>query len=343
MTRVRNARPARPFDSPEWQDRRDVASRRDGSSGDYEGRRRGVRVPEWEEPGMHTLTTSRSGAVAFSFTMFLVPMAAVLALSWPQMSFWSIILAAAAGALVASTVHIAFEWEKAVVMRLGKFSRLAGPGVYLTIPIIESRAAVVDQRIRTISFEAEETLSSDLVPVDVDTVLFWVVWDAERACKEVQNFEAVISLAAQTAMRDVIGQIALSEIAMRRTYLDEELKRIISEKVEDWGISVISVEIRDIVIPKELQQAMSRQAQAERERDARLILAEVERDVSEIYQDAATVYGQPEKALYLRTMNLMYDSVKENGSMVVVPSAYTEGFTETAATAAREVLRAPQP
>ena len=201
-------------------------------------------------------TTSRAGATVFSTAVFFVPAAIVLAATWSIASFWTVALAALAGLLAFMSVHIAFEWEKAVIMRFGKFNRVAGPGVYFTIPVVESEASKVDQRIRTISFDAEETLSSDLVPVNVDTVLFWVVWDVERACKQVRNFEAIISLAAQTAMRDVIGQICLSEIAMRRTYLDEELKRIISEKVDDWGITVISVEIRDIVIPKELQAAM---------------------------------------------------------------------------------------
>lgn len=283
-------------------------------------------------------TTSHSGSFVFSACMFIVPTAIGLALTWSNTSIWTIALSALAGLVCFLSVHIAFEWEKAVIMRLGKFNRIVGPGIYFTLPVIESEAARIDQRIRTISFDAEETLSSDLVPVNVDTVLFWVVWDVERACKEVRNYESIISLAAQTAMRDVIGQICLSEIAMRRTYLDEELKRIISEKVDDWGITVVSVEIRDIVIPKELQAAMSRQAQAERERDARLILAEVERDISEMYVDAANIYGKPDKALQLRTMNLVYDSVKENGGMVVVPSAYSEGFNEAAAEAVKGVL-----
>lgn len=284
-------------------------------------------------------TTSHSGSMAFSAAIFIIPTVIMLAFTWNIASIWTVLLSLLIGFLFFLSVHIAYEWEKAVIVRFGKFNRVAGPGIYFTIPIIESETAKIDQRIRTISFDAEETLSSDLVPVNVDTVLFWVVWDVERACKQVRNYEAIISLAAQTAMRDVIGQICLSEIAMRRTYLDEELKRIISEKVDDWGITVVSVEIRDIVIPKELQAAMSRQAQAERERDARLILAEVERDISDMYVDAATNYGKPEKALQLRTMNLVYDSVKENGGMVVVPSAYSEGFNDAAAEVVKDILK----
>lgn len=293
--------------------------------------RQGKPVPEWEEPGMQTSTTSPIGPMLFSAFMFAAPAALVLAATWNVTNIVTLALALLAGLVCASSLRIACEWERAVILRLGKIHRVAGPGLFFTVPIIEAEAARIDQRVRTISFEAEETLSSDLVPVYVDTVLFWVVWDVERACKEVQNYEAAIALAAQTAMRDVIGQICLSEIAMRRKFLDEELKRVISEKVDDWGITVVSVEIRDIVIPKELQAAMSRQAQAERERDARLILAEVERDVSTFYVEAAEAYGQPEKAMHLRTMNLIYDSVRENGNMVVVPSAYSEGFNDASA------------
>lgn len=283
-------------------------------------------------------TTSRYGSMLFSAAVFLIPMVIILALTWSRTSMFTISIAIGVGLLCFLSVHIAFEWEKAVVMRFGKLNRVVGPGVYFIIPIIEAEATKIDQRIRTATFGAEKTLSSDLAPVDVNAVLFWVVWDAERACKEVHNYEKAVSLAAQTAMRDVIGQICLSEIAMRRTYLDEELKRILSEKVDDWGITVVSVEIRDIVIPKELQNAMSRQAQAERERDARLILAEVERDISDLYVEAATTYGQPEKALALRTMNLVYDSVKDTGGVIVIPSSYSEGFNEAASEAVKRAL-----
>lgn len=284
-------------------------------------------------------TTSRAGAFMLSAAAFVIPAVIVLALTWPIDGVLPVVGAVVVGLVVMAAVHMAYEWERAVVVRLGRFSRVAGPGLYFTIPLIESVTARIDQRIRTTSFEAEETLSSDLVPVNVDAVLFWVIWDVERACKEVRNYEAAVAFAAQTAMRDVVGQISLSEIAMRRSFLDEELKRIISEKVDDWGITVIAVEIRDIVIPKELQASMARQAQAERERDARITLAEAERDISELYLETATNYGQPEKAMQLRTMNLVYDSVKDSGSMVVVPSAYSEGFHEAAEGAASEAAR----
>lgn len=283
-------------------------------------------------------TTSQYGAILFSLVVFAIPAALLLWLTWNMASIATIAAAVLVGLVTASSINIAFQWEKAVIARFGEINRIAGPGIYLTVPVIESKAAVIDQRVRTTSFGAEETLSSDLVPVDVDAVLFWVVWDARKACTEVRNFEQAISLCAQTAMRDAIGQISLSEIAMRRSYLDKELQRIISEKVEEWGLSVVSVEIRDIVIPKELQDSMSKQAQAERERDARVLLAEVERDISEMYVDAASVYGCPERAIQLRTMNLIHDSVKHHGGMVVVPSAYSEGFNDACADVAKELL-----
>lgn len=282
--------------------------------------------------------TSQNGLIVFTCAAFVIPATLVIALTWNIASIWTVFAAILLGLICTLSIHIAYEWEKVVVMRFGRFNRVVGPGIYVTIPIVESISAKIDQRIRTASFDAEETLSSDLVPVNVDTVLFWVVWDVERACKQVHNYETAISLAAQTAMRDVIGQICLSEIAMRRTYLDEELKRVISERVDEWGITVVAVEIRDIVIPKELQAAMSRSAQAERERDARLTLAEVERDISDIYLDAATTYGKPEKALQLRTMNLVYDSVRETGGTVVIPSAYSEGFSDAATDVVKDIL-----
>lgn len=286
--------------------------------------------------------TSNNSALVFTIAVFFLPALVVVAATWNYASVGTIALGVAVGLLCALTVHVAFQWEKVVIVRLGKLNRIVGPGLYFTIPIIEAKTATIDQRIRITSFGAEETLSSDLVPVNVDAVLFWVVWDAEKACTEVRDYMEAVSTAAQTAMRDVIGQICLSEIAMRRTYLDEELKRHIEGKVEDWGLSVIAVEIRDIVIPKGLQDAMSRQAQAEREREARFILAEVERDISDIYVEAAEKYGQPEKALQLRTMNLLYDSVKDTGGTVVIPSAFSDGFNSAADDIAKSIFSDPK-
>lgn len=227
-------------------------------------------------------------------------------------------------------VHIAMEWEKVVVFRLGKFSRVKGPGLYFTIPFIEQTALKADQRIMVTGFGAEETLTSDLVPINVDAVLFWMVWDAKKACLEVENYYNSVSLAAQTALRDAIGRASVSEVAIRRNQLDQELQEVIEERTSVWGITVLSVEIRDIVIPAELQEVMSAEAQAEREKNARMVLAEVEKDISAMLVDAANVYEENDLAVRLRTMHLLYESVKGSGGTVVIPSAYSEGFSDAA-------------
>ena len=227
-------------------------------------------------------------------------------------------------------VHIAMQWEKVVIFRFGKFDRMAGPGLYFTIPFIEQTALKADQRIMVTGFGAEETLTSDLVPINVDAVLFWMVWDAKKACLEVENYYNSVSLAAQTALRDAIGRASVSEVAIRRNQLDQELQEVIEERTSVWGITVMSVEIRDIVIPQELQEAMSAEAQAEREKNARMVLAEVEKDISSMLVDAAHVYEENDVALRLRTMHLLYESVKGSGGTVVIPSAYSEGFSDAA-------------
>ena len=227
------------------------------------------------------------------------------------------------------SIHIAMQWEKVVVMRFGKFHRIRSAGLYFTIPFVDQTALRADQRVVVTGFGAEETLTSDLVPINVDAVLFWMVWDAQKACLEVENYYNSVSLAAQTALRDAIGRATASEVAVRRNQLDEELQRVIEEKTSLWGITILSVEIRDIIIPQGLQEVMSVEAQAEREKNARMLLAEVERDISEMLMDAAQVYEKSEVALRLRTMHLLYESVKGSGGTVVVPSAYSEGFNDS--------------
>ncbi|MGV8083893.1 MAG: slipin family protein [Coriobacteriia bacterium] len=271
---------------------------------------------------------SRNGAHAFSIVIFLVAFVVVMAFFGSRISTFSIALAVLAGIVAVSSIHIALQWERAIVLRLGKFDHVAGPGLYFTIPLIEYVALRVDQRIQTTPFGAQETLTSDLVPVDVDAILFWMVWDAKKACTEVKDYSKAVSWVAQTTMRDAIGRVSLAEVATRREQLDRELQKVIEAKTEPWGITIVSVEIRDIVIPKDLQDAMSRTAQAERERDARVLLAEVEKDISEMFVEAAEVYDRNEKAFKLRTMNLIYESVKQKGGLVVVPSAFSEGFRD---------------
>lgn len=222
-------------------------------------------------------------------------------------------------------MRIAPQWEKVVVLRLGRYNRTVGPGIYAVIPFIEHTAAHVDQRVITTTFYAEEALTEDLVPVDVDAVLFWAVWDPTKACIEVQDFRRAVVRSAQTALRDGIGCVELSELSYRRKQLDADVQ---DDKVAEWGITISSVEIRNIYVPKELQDALSKEAQAKREREARITLAEAERDVSEIYVEAADVYGCNELAVKIRSMNLANESVKGRGGMMVVPSAYTEGFNQ---------------
>lgn len=225
-------------------------------------------------------------------------------------------------------MRIAPQWEKVVVLRLGRYNRTVGPGIYAVIPFIEHTAAHVDQRVITTTFYAEKALTEDLVPVDVDAVLFWAVWDPTKACIEVQDFRSAVVRSAQTALRDGIGCVELSELSYRRKQLDADVQKLMDDKVAEWGITISSVEIRNIYVPKELQDALSKEAQAKREREARITLAEAERDVSEIYVEAADVYGRNELAVKIRSMNLVNESVKERGGMMVVPSAYTEGFNQ---------------
>ena len=275
--------------------------------------------------------TSQNGSLAFSAFVFVVAFCIVLAVALAlvgRFNVWAVLVSFAVACLAVMSVHIALQWERVVVLRFGKFSRTKGPGLYFTIPFLEQTALKVDQRIMVTGFSAEETLTSDLVPINVDAVLFWMVWDAEKACLEVENYYNSVSLAAQTALRDAIGRASVSEVAVRRNQLDQELQEVIEERTSAWGITVLSVEIRDIVIPQGLQEAMSVEAQAERDKNARMVLAEVEKDISSMLVDAAKVYEENEVALRLRTMHLLYESVKGSGGSVVIPSAYSEGFCD---------------
>lgn len=227
-------------------------------------------------------------------------------------------------ALVAAAIKIARQWEKAVVLRLGKFNRLAGPGIFLIVPFIDSITTWVDRRVVATPFTAEQTLTRDTVPVDVDAVLFWVVKDAERAAIEVENYRAAVAWAAQTALRDIIGKTLLSEMLAGRETIDEELRKIIDQRTEPWGVAVQSVEIRDVIIPANLQDAMSREAQAERERKARIILGTAETEIAQKFADAARAYQDNPVALHLRAMNMLYEGLKERGALIVVPSTAVE-------------------
>lgn len=237
-----------------------------------------------------------------------------------------LIVATVVGLLAASSVHMVLQWEKAVILRWGRFNRVGGPGIVFTIPIIEFCTMRIDQRVSATYFGAEETLTSDLVPVYVDAVLFWMVFSAERACMEVEDYAGAVSWVAQTAMRQAIGRRSVVELATRREDIDEELQAVIEDRLSAWGIDIISVEIRDIVVPKDLQEAMALEAVAEREKDARIVLAEAEKDISDMLSDAAAAYSDVPEAMKLRTMHLAYESVKKSGGTLVIPSAFSEGF-----------------
>jgi len=225
------------------------------------------------------------------------------------------------GLYVLLSLRIADQWEKSVVLRMGKFIGLKGPGPFWIIPVVDTVSSVVDHRVMVTPFRAEKTLTKDTVPVDVDAVLFWLVWDAEKAALEVEDYRAAISWAAQTALREIIGQMALADILVGRTKMDAELQRIIDERTTPWGVTVQSVEIRDVIIPEALEDAMSRQAQAERERHARVILGESEKQIAASFAEAAEAYRDNPTALHLRAMNMLFEGLKERGAMIIVPSS----------------------
>lgn len=225
------------------------------------------------------------------------------------------------GTILLYALKIASQWEKAVVLRMGKFQGLRGPGLFWIVPLVDEIPTWVDQRVMVTPFAAEKTLTKDTVPVDVDAVLFWVVWDAEKAVLEIEDYRSATAWAAQTALRDIIGRMMLADILVGRSAIDEELQRIIDERTTPWGVTVQSVEIRDIVIPQNLEDAMSRQAQAERERQARVILGESEEQIAASFAKASESYISNPTALHLRAMNMLFEGLKEKGALVIVPSS----------------------
>jgi len=257
-----------------------------------------------------------------SVTLFVVMSAVCIALFYLQI----INLQLMAGGiilsiLIASSIHIADQWEKAVVLRMGKFTGLKGPGFFLIIPIIDRVDNYVDQRVRVTSIKAEETLTKDTVPVNVDAVVYWTVWDVEKAALEVQEYERAVTYIAQTGLRDTIGKYELSDLLSDREKISAELQIILDEHTNPWGITCQNVGIRDIIIPKDLADSMSKQAQAQRERQARVILGTAETEIAEKFAEASLQYINNPVALHLRGMNMLFEGLKEKGSMVIVPSS----------------------
>ena len=237
-----------------------------------------------------------------------------------------LIVMAIAGAVLMQAPRVAEQWERAVVLRLGRFVGLHGPGLFWIVPFIDRVSSWIDQRTITTTFAAEQTLTSDTVPVNVDAVLFWMVHDAQKAALEVQEYEQAVSWAAQTALRDIIGRTALTELLRGRERIEAELQQLIDQRSNPWGVTVSSVEMRDVVIPVALQDAMSREAQAAREKQARIILGQAEMEIAHSFQEAAKSYHDNPTALHLRAMNMLYEGLKEKGALMLIPSSAVESM-----------------
>jgi regulator of protease activity HflC (stomatin/prohibitin superfamily) len=237
---------------------------------------------------------------------------------------WVALACGFAGLYLMFAIVVVDQWEKVALLRFGRYRGLRGPGLFLIIPIAETISRYVDQRVRVTTVSAESTLTRDTVPVNVDAIVFWLVWNAEKSILEVENFTDAITLSAQTALRESIGRHQLAQMITERETMGHELQKILDEKTTPWGITVQSVEIRDVRIPQALENAMSQQAQAERERQARVILGEAEVQVSEQFAQASRVYNDNPGALHLRGMNMLYEAIREKGAMVIVPSSAIE-------------------
>jgi regulator of protease activity HflC (stomatin/prohibitin superfamily) len=237
-----------------------------------------------------------------------------------------VVIAALVGFVLMQSPKIAQQWERGVVLRLGRFVGLRGPGLFWIVPFVDSVATWIDQRTITTSFAAEQTLTSDTVPVNVDAVLFWMVHDAQKAALEVQEYAQAVSWAAQTALRDIIGRTALTDLLRGREKIEQELQLLIDGRSNPWGITVQSVEMRDVVIPSALQDAMSREAQAAREKQARIILGQAEMEIARSFQEAAKSYHDNPTALHLRAMNMLYEGLKEKGALMLIPSSAVESM-----------------
>jgi regulator of protease activity HflC (stomatin/prohibitin superfamily) len=285
-------------------------------------------------PNIQNLVQNRSNLPApsaprlnfLSALAFLAPLAFGIVSTLITLNPAGVIVGVLLGLLLAQSPKIARQWERAVVLRLGKFVGLRGPGLFWIIPFVDSVSTWIDQRVITTGFAAEETLTSDTVPVNVDAVLFWVVYDPEKAALEVQNYPQAVSWAAQTALRDIIGLTSLSDLLRGREHIEDELQKLIDERSNPWGVTVQSVEMRDVIIPAALQDAMSREAQAAREKAARVILAEAEVEIAARFSLAAESYRDNPTALHLRAMNMLYEGLKEKGALMLVPSSAVESM-----------------
>src|SRR5436190_404033 len=289
---------------------------------------------ETSMPNMQNLVQNRSNLQApnaprlnfISALAFLAPVGFGIVSTLITLHPAGVIVGILLGLLLAQSPKIARQWERAVVLRLGKFIGLRGPGLFWIIPFVDTVSTWIDQRVITTGFAAEETLTMDTVPVNVDAVLFWVVYDPEKAALEVQNYAQAVSWAAQTALRDIIGRTSLSDLLRGRERIEDELQKLIDERSNPWGVTVQSVEMRDVIIPAALQDAMSREAQAAREKAARVILAQAEVEIAHQFDKAAESYRDNPTALHLRAMNMLYEGLKEKGALMLVPSSAVESM-----------------
>jgi regulator of protease activity HflC (stomatin/prohibitin superfamily) len=261
-----------------------------------------------------------------SALMLLGPVGLGVLLSVLTLNPFLAIVGALLGGVASLAPRVAKQWERAVVLRLGRYVGLRGPGLFWVMPLIDSVSTYVDQRIITTNFAAEQTLTADTVPVNVDAVLFWMVYDVEKAALEVQDYDQAVSWAAQTALRDIIGRTALTDLLRGRERIEDELQRLIDERTTPWGVTVQSVEMRDVVIPDALQDAMSREAQASREKQARIILGQAEVEIAHMFEQAAKSYHDNPTALHLRAMNMLYEGLKEKGALMVIPSSAVDSM-----------------
>ena len=261
-----------------------------------------------------------------SIVLFLACTAVGVLVAFAMRSPLPILPAVIIGGIAAQSPKIAQQWERAIILRLGKYHAMRGPGLFWIVPFIDSISAWIDQRTITTSFAAEQTLTSDTVPVNVDAVLFWMVHDPKRAALEVQHYAAAVSWAAQTALRDIIGRTALTDLLRGREKIENELQQLIDARSNPWGITVQSVEMRDVVIPNALQDAMSREAQAAREKQARIILGQAEMEIAHSFEQAAKSYQNNPVALHLRAMNMLYEGLKEKGALMLIPSSAVESM-----------------
>jgi len=269
-------------------------------------------------------TAPRTNVIALAI---LAGCVAIGVIAWQQIgSPWPVAAMTILGLILMQAPRVAEQWERAVVLRLGRFTGLRGPGLFWIVPFVDRISSRIDQRTITTSFAAEQTLTADTVPVNVDAVLFWMVHDVEKAALEVQDFAQAVSWAAQTALRDIIGRTTLTDLLRGREHIETELQRLIDQRSNPWGVTVSSVEMRDVVIPGALQDAMSREAQAAREKQARIILGQAELEIAQSFNEAARAYHDNPTALHLRAMNMLYEGLKEKGALMLIPSSAVESM-----------------